>query len=139
MLSAEAASAKAYWTNVNLEDPIYKGFKRHVISLNWGGKRDWSTWFSNEPSAIFGIQVLPLPPVGTYLAGDPERIRANLKEAAPNGYDVMFGDYLLMYKGLAGKKDAAQAYKDAAALPADRIDDGNSRSYLMAWLSALGG
>jgi endo-1,3(4)-beta-glucanase len=139
MLSAEAASAKTYWTNVNLEDPIYKGFKRHVISLNWGGKRDWSTWFSNEPSAILGIQVLPLPPVGTYLAGDPERIRANIKEAAPNGYDVMFGDYLLMYKGLAGKKDAAQAYKDAAALPADRIDDGNSRSYLMAWLSALGG
>jgi len=140
MLSAEAASARAYWTNINLEDPIYKGFKRHVISLNWGGKRDWSTWFSNEPSAILGIQILPMPEVGTqYLAGDPERIRANIKEAAPKGYDVMFGDYLLMYKGLAGKKDAAQAYTDAAALPADRIDDGNSRSYLMAWLSALGG
>lgn len=139
MLSAEAASAKAYWTNPDLEDPIYEGFDRHVVSLNWGGKRDWSTWFSAEPSAILGIQVLPLGPVGTYLAGDPERIRANIAEAAPDGYDVMFGDYLLMYAGLAGEEDAAQAYEDAAALPEERIDDGNSRSYLMAWLSALGG
>ena len=52
---------------------------------------------------------------------------------------MTFGDYLLMYSGLAGPKDAAQAYKEAATLPDDRIDDGNSRSYLMAWLSALGG
>ena len=110
-----------------------------MVSLNWGGKRDWSTWFSAEPSAILGIQVLPLGPVGTYLAGDPARIRANVKEATPDGYDVTFGDYLLMYSGLAGPKDAARAYKEAATLPDDRIDDGNSRSYLMAWLSSLGG
>ncbi|WP_426593993.1 glycosyl hydrolase [Cellulomonas sp. McL0617] len=138
MLSAEAASAKAYWTNPDLDDPVYQGFDHQVVSLNWGGKRDWSTWFSAEPSAMLGIQLLPLSPVGTYLAGDPGRIRANVAEAAPDGYDVTFGDYLLMYSGLAGPDDAKRAYQEAATLPDDRIDDGNSRSYLMAWLSALG-
>ncbi len=139
LLSAEAASAKAYWTNPDLQDPVYRGFEHQVVSLNWGGKRDWSTWFSGEPSAILGIQVLPLGPAGTYLAGDPDRIRANVEEATPDGFDVTFGDYLLMYSGLAGPDDAAKAYKESATLPDERIDDGNSRSYLMAWLSAQGG
>ena len=134
LLSAEAASAQAYWTNFDRDDPAYDGFDHTVTSLVWGGKRDWATWFSPEPSAMLGILVLPMSPVSSYLAGDPERIRANLADAAPDGFDVLFGDYLLMYSALAGSADAAAALTAARSLNEDRIDDGDSRSYLLAWL-----
>jgi endo-1,3(4)-beta-glucanase len=134
LLSAEAASAQAYWTNFDLDDPVYYGFEHTVTSLVWGGKRDWATWFSPEPSAMLGILVLPMSPVSGYLAGDAQRIRTNLADAAPDGFDVLFGDYLLMYSALAGSNDASAALTAARSLNEDRIDDGDSRSYLLAWL-----
>jgi endo-1,3(4)-beta-glucanase len=135
MLSAEAASASAYWTDFDLTDPVYAGFDHTVTSLVWGGKRDYATWFSAEPSAMLGILVLPMSPVAGYLGADPERVAANLADATPAGsYDVMFGDYLLMYAGLQGPDAASAALKTAETLPEERIDDGNSRAYLMAWL-----
>ena len=140
MLSSEAASSRAYWTDFDLSNPVYDGFDHTITSLVWGGKRDYATWFSAEPSAMLGILVLPMSPVADYLGGDPDRVQANLADALPAGstgtpsYDVLFGDYLLMYSALAGR-DAASAALDAAkGLPEDRIDDGNSRAYLLAWL-----
>ncbi len=134
MLSAEAASALAYWTDFDLSEPVYDGFEHNVASLNWGGKRDYATWFSPEPSAMLGILVLPMSPVSGYLGGDPDRVRANVAEAAPSGSDVLFGDYLLMYSAVAGSEDAAAALEESASLNEDRIDDGNSRSYMLAWI-----
>jgi len=140
LLSAEAASARAYWTDFDRDDPAVAGFGHSVTSLVWGGKRDWATWFSAEPSAMLGILVLPMHPVAEYLAGDPSRIRANVDEALagpredPASWDVLFGDQLLMYAALAGPDDAASALEVARAIPDERIDDGDTRSYLLAWL-----
>jgi endoglucanase Acf2 len=126
LLSLEAATARAYWVQPTLP----AGFEHEVVALNWGGKRDWATWFSAEPSAMLGIQLLPMGPVSQYLAGDPDRIRANVAEAAPDGFDTMFGDYLVMYLALADPQAALTA---AESLPA-KLDDGLTRSYLLAWL-----
>ncbi len=140
LMSAEASSARAYWTDFDRDDPAIDGFGHTVTSLVWGGKRDWATWFSAEPSAMLGILVLPMQPVAGYLGGDPERIRANLDEALagprddPATWDVLFGDQLLMYAALAGPDDAAAALDVARTLPEERIDDGTTRSYLLAWL-----
>jgi endoglucanase Acf2 len=134
MLSSEAASARAYWTDFPLDSAVYDGFDHTITSLVWGGKRDYATWFSAEPSAMLGILVLPMSPVAGYLAGDPERIDTNILGAAPNGFDVLFGDYLLMYSALAGPDAATRALAAADSLPAERIDDGNSRTYLLTWL-----
>ncbi|ARU50925.1 hypothetical protein CBR64_04905 [Cellulosimicrobium cellulans] len=140
LLSAEASSARAYWTDFDRDDPAIDGFGHAVTSLVWGGKRDWATWFSAEPSAMLGIVVLPMQPVAGYLAGDGQRIRANLDEALagsrddPATWDVLFGDQLLMYAALAGPDDAAAALDVARTLPVERVDDGNTRSYLLAWL-----
>ncbi|GGK86730.1 hypothetical protein GCM10007382_03340 [Salinibacterium xinjiangense] len=134
MLAAEAKPAFAYWTNFDTTESVYDGFDHDVASINWGGKRDYATWFSPEPSAMLGILVLPMSPVASYLGVDPERVRTNIAEAAPNGSDVLFGDYLLMYSALGGKEDATAALKETTNLNEDRIDDGNSRSYLLAWI-----
>ncbi|MDM7829822.1 glycosyl hydrolase [Cellulomonas edaphi] len=136
LLSTEAATARAYWTAPALP----AGFAHQVVALNWGGKRDWATWFSPEPSAMLGIQLLPLGPAQLSLSRgvDAERIRASVREAAPNGYDVMFGGDLLGYLALAGPDDASSAWTELESLPASAIDDGTSRAALLAFVAAAG-
>jgi endo-1,3(4)-beta-glucanase len=134
LASLEAQSAKAYWTDVDRSQPVYRGFDHQVVSLNWGGKRDYGTWFSAEPAAILGIQLIPMSPAATYLGGDPARIEANVAEATGGSYNQKFGDYLLMYAALGGEQQRASALAKARTLDQQWIDDGNSRSYLLAWL-----
>ena len=142
MLSLEAASARAYWTDFDTADPATAGLEASVTSLVWDGKRERATWFSAEPSAALGIVVLPVTEVSVYLGEDPARVRENLAEALgtddfwadPATWDVMFGDQLLMYAALLGTQDAAAALDVARELPDERIDDGSTRSRLLAWL-----
>jgi endo-1,3(4)-beta-glucanase len=136
MLSAEATSSKAYWTDFPLDANVYQGFDHTVTSLVWSGKRDYATFFSADPSSKLGIIVLPMSPVADYLGGDPARVAINLADSVPNGYDVVFGDFLLMYRALEGPAAAASALQATTALNEDRINDGNSRSYLLAWIMA---
>jgi endo-1,3(4)-beta-glucanase len=138
MLSAEAHSARAYWLGFDTSAEPYAGYERSVVGIVWDGKRDYGTWFSAERSAILGIQLLPMSPVtdaaGTnYLAGDPDRIRANIAEVGTPG---QFADYILMYSSLAGEADATEALEAARELPSSAIDDGNSRTYMLAFIMA---
>ncbi|HEY8588860.1 MAG TPA: glycosyl hydrolase, partial [Naasia sp.] len=138
LLSAETASALAYWVNPDLSGDQFSAFGHDLVSINWGGKRDFATWFSPEPSAVIGIQLVPMAPSSNYLgseaAGGPEQIGRLLDAAAPDGYDVMFGDFLLMYRSLAGGDEARAALEEARTLPDERIDDGDSRAYLLAYI-----
>ncbi|WP_315095473.1 glycosyl hydrolase [uncultured Cellulomonas sp.] len=136
LASTEALTARTYWTAPDLEQ--FEGFEHTMVSLNWGGKRDYATWFSPEPSAILGIQLIPMGPVQAALADgvDPQRIRASVEEATPGGYGVQFGGYLLMYRALAGADDAAAAWQEAASLPDVAIDDGSSRSAMLAFIAS---
>ena len=134
MLSAETASAKAYWTNFDTQAPVYSGYQHSVVGINWGAKRDYSTWFSADPNAKLGIQLIPMSPASGYLAGDSARIARNITEATPSGVNVQFGDYLLMYSALEGSRQASAALATARTLPAKFIDDADSRSYLLAWI-----
>jgi endo-1,3(4)-beta-glucanase len=134
LLSSEAASAKADWTNFDATAAVYSGFGHGVVGINWGAKRDWATWFSPDANAKLGIQLIPMSPASSYLGGDPQRIASNIKEAAPAAFDVSFGDYLLMYSALTGRSAAAAALVTARSLPDKFIDDADSRSYLLAWI-----
>ncbi|HEY2644927.1 MAG TPA: glycosyl hydrolase [Galbitalea sp.] len=134
MLSAEAASARAYWTNFDASAPVYQGFAHGVVGINWGGKRDFATWFSAAPAAELGIQLIPMSPASTYLGGDAARIARNVASATPGGYRVQFGDYLLMYSALEGPSAATSALAAARSLPDADIDQADSRAYLYAWI-----
>ena len=134
MMSAEAASANAYWTNFDIIDPVYRDYHPSIVSLNWGSKRDYATWFSADPAAKLAILALPMAPISGYLGSDPHRVTENLAPATANGYNQSYGDYLLMYSALAGKQQAAAALSQAENLPDQFIDPGNSRSYLLAWI-----
>ena len=128
MMSTEANSAKLYWTNADFSE--FPAFTHKIAALNWGGKRDYATWFSPEPGAMLGIQLIPMGSYSTYLAGDVDRIKANLAEGAPGGYGAQFGEYMVQYLALA---DPAAAREQLANLPAE-IDNGTTKSYVMAFV-----
>jgi endo-1,3(4)-beta-glucanase len=134
MLASEAASARSYWTDFDTSDPVYANYAHSVVALNWGGKRDYSTWFSADANAKLGIQLIPMSPASSYLGGDAKRIAQNVSEATAGDYSKQFGDYLLMYSALGGTDQAKAALATARNLPEKFIDDGNSRSYLLAWI-----
>jgi endo-1,3(4)-beta-glucanase len=137
MLSSEAQSGLAYWTNFDSSQPVYSGYGHKIVPLNWGGKRDYATWFSPEPAAMLGILLIPMGPSSTYLGSDPARIDANVAEAARGSFDQKFGDYLLMYSALAGEEQRQSSLATAEKLDQKWIDDANSRSYLLAWLMSV--
>lgn len=132
----EIATALAYWTNYDLDDPVYEGFDHNFIPLNFSGKRDFATWFSPEPAAGLAIQVLPVTPASRYLGDDPERVAVNLEEGL-DGKDFTqdYGDLLLAYSALAGEEYRQEALELVDTVP---IDNGNSRTFLIAWLHRLG-
>ncbi len=115
----------------------FSGYSHRIVPLNWGGKRDYATWFSAEPAAMLGIVLLPMSPTSTYLAGSPDAIRANVAEAVGGEFDQKFGDYILMYAALAGREDRDRALAAAQDLSEESIDDGMSRTYLLAWLLSV--
>ena len=135
LLANEAASARRDVLDPDLR--TFPGFQHTVVSLNWGGKRDHATWFSADPAAPAGIELIPMPAVAAdYVAvGGKQQIGKVLDEAVPEGdYAVQFGDYLLMYRALASGSQATAALAAARDLPAEDIDTGNTRSYLLAWI-----
>lgn len=135
MHALEAQAARAYWTDFDRADPVYEGLSHTILPLNFGGKRDYATWFSAEPAAALAILIIPASPSSDHLAGDPERIRANVAEAtATRGFDQQYGDYLLMYAALAGEEDRAEALATAREVSDEAIDDGSTRTYLLAFL-----
>lgn len=135
MHALEAQAARAYWTDFDTADPVYEGYGHSIVPLNFGGKRDYATWFSPEPAAALAILVIPASPSADHLVGTPERIAKNVAEAtATKGFEQQYADYLLMYAGLGGDDARDKALKTARTLDAKLIDDGNSRSYLLGYL-----
>jgi endoglucanase Acf2 len=128
MMSSEANAAKLYWTNADFSE--FPAFTGTVAAMNWGGKRDYATWFSPEPGAMLGIQLIPMGSYSTYLAGDADRIKANLEQGAAGGYGMQFGEYMAQYLALA---DPAAARSELANLPAE-IDNATTKSYVMAYV-----
>ncbi|HEY8992431.1 MAG TPA: glycosyl hydrolase [Candidatus Microsaccharimonas sp.] len=135
MLSNEAATAKAAWRTVDTSPSYLKNFTSPLTSLNFGGKRTYSTFFSDAANAKLGIQLLPLSPAMLSYASDGGSIDATVKASIQgDNYNVALGDYVLMYLALHDPQKAAQLTgKQQDAF----IDDGNSRTYMNAWVFSL--
>lgn len=135
MMANEASSALSYWTNFDRSEDVYQGYGHTVIPLNFGAKRDYATWFSPEPAAMLAILALPLSPSSDFLGVDPARVDTNIGEAtAAGGYNQTYGDWLLMYSALGGEEQKAAALQQAQTLSDEWIDDGNTRSYMYAYI-----
>lgn len=132
MLSNEIATANKAWRNVDTSNGYLKEYTSPVASLSFGGKRTYSTFFSDESNAKLGIQLIPMSPVMVHFASDKGAIQRKLAaQDKPNDYNVALGDYLIMYLALTDPRAAQDAMNRQAE---EFIDDANSRAYLRAWI-----
>lgn len=131
MLSNEAATAKVAWRSVDTSASYLKNYSSPLTSLNFGGKRTYSTFFSDEANAKLGIQLIPMSPMMQSFSSDSS-ITSVINTSIQNGnYNVALGDYVLMYLALTQPQKAVElASKQQDAF----IDNGNSRTYLDAWV-----
>jgi len=139
MLSAEAESARRIYLAPDVSE--FPEFSHGTIGIEWGSKRDFATWFSAEPNAIVGIQLIPAPPaaIDYYRLVPPASVASAIEAAKGEGSGSQFSDYLLMYAATQSTADAGAAWATAVTLPVKDIDDGNSRTYMLAWIASLRG
>lgn len=126
----QAATALGDWTNINKNGSSFAGYQPSIVSQVWQGKLVYETFFSPQPSAKLGIQLIPMSPAQLYLADDTSRIKTNLAQVHDQS---ALTDYLLMYQALAEPDQAAHSL---AHFDQSKIDSADSLSYLMAWVYA---
>ena len=134
MFSREAASAVAYW----LRPAPVAGFTSPMASLVWGGKKDYATWFSGEPSAIVGIQVLPAAPAQLAYLRSVGTAQLGVLADAALGAGISGKPLVDWSVALTSLGDRARAQTAYAQLADGDIDNGNTRSYLYAVLHTSG-
>ncbi|WP_062200644.1 glycosyl hydrolase [Demequina salsinemoris] len=141
MLSAEAHSALSLY--LRPDTSFAPEYLHQVVGIEWGGKRDWATWFSTDPAAMLGIQLLPLNPTQLALLStdddaDHTKILASIAEAMPSGTAPQFTDLITMYAALADSTEQATAWDIALTLPESAIDDAMSRAYMLTFIADAG-
>lgn len=60
LYNTEIQGTKFYWFGKN--DVYTKPYDHEIASIVWGGKVDFSTWFSSKTNMKYGIQILPITP-----------------------------------------------------------------------------
>ena len=135
LYTAEINSTEHYWLNgIEGRDLFPEGYDFDTASLVWGGKYEYTTFFSPDPRAIEGIQYLPITPGAIYLNNeyrinrDRQNFRARSELTLTEGPLV---DYNVAYYGILEGWDILTS-EELSELP---IDDGNSRANLYHWLS----
>lgn len=70
LYATEVSSVLHYWFNAggNIFHPDYR---KPLASMVFGGGYGYSTWWTEEPRQILGINLLPITPASTYLAQLP--------------------------------------------------------------------
>jgi endo-1,3(4)-beta-glucanase len=133
LFARESQAALTHYVNIETARQELAGYAHSIVSLLWGGKADYATFFDAAPESKLAIQLIPMSPASDYLAVDKARILQNLANLrTETGQPTSkFKDYIAMYKALADPKGALV---DASYIGDADIDGANSRSYLYAWL-----
>jgi endoglucanase Acf2 len=127
----EAKAALSYNYN-SKQNPWPTAYKHHQISMLWGAKAEWATWFSDRPEAKHGITLLPLSAGSVYLnnganlADDLAALTAELGGAAPSSW----ADPLGMAEAMTNPARAKQAFN-----PTGTLDNSNSLPYYYFWVA----
>lgn len=127
----ETKAAQTEWLSVS--NPATQGttYTHPNAGIIWGDKIDYSTFFSPQPKATLGIQLIPMSPGSAYLS--QTKINENIASVAPNQLDLVgqFQDYLIMYQALSNPTLALQEAKNLLLV---NLDNANSMTYFYAWL-----
>jgi endo-1,3(4)-beta-glucanase len=130
----ESSAATSTWLRQTGSAVPSPDYTHPFVSLVWGGKLDFATFFSARPQDLLGIQLIPMSPGQVYLAnGGAAAAARNLAAVAPTPADISgeFGDYLIMYQALT---NPSAARSNLAQFNPTDLDSANSLTYLEAWV-----
>jgi endo-1,3(4)-beta-glucanase len=106
--------ARNYYWFFSHNDPVASRINKPMVSLVWGGKLDYTTWFSPEEDKIFGIQLLPINPSSFVSLNSAEQF-PDRRERIDNYYDAYFANnsgsfqpYYSFYKLINLPRDSEQ-------------------------------
>lgn len=74
----ETKAAREYWFNEH-GDNFAPNFGHSLTGMVWSGGNLYGTYFSGDPAWIYGIQWLPMSPMLSYLARDPDYARRSFR------------------------------------------------------------
>ena len=132
MFANESATARTVWRQKPTSIPDSSNYTSPLTSLNFGGKRTYSTFFSDAPNAKLGVQLLPMNPYAAHQIDDTKVAKQLVDSSVTNdNFNVALGDYILMYLSLYDKPRALSLVDKQQD---GFIDDGNSRTYLNAFV-----
>lgn len=97
LYNTEIQGAYYYWFDIkNLYNQPYK---HNIASIVWGGKIDFSTWFSDETNMKYGIELLPFTPASEYLGKLPDFQKYDNDFQINGGKETAaWGDLYVMWK-----------------------------------------
>lgn len=139
----EAAAVLQYWLDVE-GTLLDTGFDKPLASMVFGGKYAYSTWWTEEPRQIQGINLLPITPASTYLALPRpymDRYFSGL-ERARKSYDArgqsdgtpadIWQDVFASFLALADPAAGMKAWNSRGS-----VELGETRTRTFHWLSTL--
>lgn len=128
LYNTEIQSTKYYWFGENNMYTKPYGYK--IGSIIWGGKVDFTTWFSPETNMIYGIQLLPLTPGSMYLGTlkDFEKYEEDFLSQG-GSYEKEWGELFLVLKSFY-KPEEALKQKNTLT----KFEDATAKSVVLYFL-----
>jgi endoglucanase Acf2 len=140
----EVSSVLNYWFNAH-GDVFHPDYRKPVASMVFGGGYGYSTWWTEEPRQIMGINLLPITPASTYLAQLPTaQVQAFGPQAAQarQTYDQSGQSdgtskdiWQDIFASMLAIKDPAMALKTWN--PNGSVELGDTRSRAFHWMHSL--
>jgi endoglucanase Acf2 len=132
MYTHEARAIEEYWWDVH--DHVFPTDYAHpAAGIIWSNGGDFATWFSAEPWAIVGINILPMTPGHLYMARHPNHVVRNHAAGGGGSWNDLFTQYL----AFADPAKAASVIAGEVALNTLVIEPGNSRANLYHHVQSL--
>lgn len=136
--SVESAAVLQYWFDVD-HAVFPDGFPYEAVGMIWGDGATHTTWFSDNPEMIHGINLMPVnAATSLHLATHPQEILANYAEMAAEsgGAPRYWKNIQWEYLALA---DPDRALAALQADPGYSLNEGGSgsRAQTLHWISAL--
>ncbi|MDB5102348.1 MAG: Endo,3(4)-beta-glucanase [Fibrobacteres bacterium] len=127
----ETRAIEQYWFDV--DDAVFPAaFTHNAVGMVWSNGGAYGTWFSGDPGAIHGINILPMAAGSLYLGRRPDHILKNYAE----GNQGTWTDLFLQYLAFADGDQAATKY--GAGVGAEGGDSKAHATYQIKSLQASG-
>ena len=133
LYNTELMAIEEYWFDVD-QTNFADGFPKPALGIVWGGKNDYTTWFSAEPAHIHGINWIPFTPGSLYLGRSPAYAKRNLEaiNLDPLAPNAPWRDLRIMYSAFVDADGACEAARGTT-----EVEGGNSISFMNLWCEVL--